>query len=119
MAKARNYERAQKFYEQARSLVPTYGHSFHQMAIIASYQRDTFGSLVYYYRAICTTVPYEVASDNLRNMLEKIAARWKTEGERVEPPRLEGPDFPPRIKVHIFHTHLVSLHALWRLGPEQ
>ena len=69
--RARNYEKAQQCYEQARLLVPYEGNPSHQLAILSSYKKDAFGSLVHYYRALCVRQPYDTAAENLGTVLTK------------------------------------------------
>jgi protein SMG7 len=104
--RARNYDMAQQCYEQARLLVPYEGNSSHQLAILASYQKDTFGSLYHYYRALCVRQPYDTASENLGTVLSKALEQWKarTRREREKPvdkdgDRGIGSSLAPRLRV--------------------
>ncbi|KAG6820008.1 hypothetical protein H0H93_006554 [Arthromyces matolae] len=112
----RNYEKAQQCYEQARLLVPDDGNPSHQLAIIATYKKDSFVSLTHYYRALCVRAPYDTASENLGSVLGKSLESWKTRSRR-ERDRQEA--LPPRVQVEAFRENIVVLHALWKVGMEK
>lgn len=123
--RARNYDKAQQCYEQARLLMPYEGNPSHQLAILSSYQKDSFGSLVHYYRALCVRVPYDTAAENLGTVLNKTLDQWKgrmkrerekNNGRLVE---TDGLSLAPYIRVENFKEKVVILHALWRLGVER
>jgi protein SMG7 len=122
LVRARNYDRAQLCYEQARLLVPSEGNASHQMAILASYKKDAFGSLVHYYRALCVRQPYDTASENLGTVLSKALEQWRARTRKEKGALKEGETAaeltPPR-KVEVFKEKVVVLHALWRLGVEK
>jgi hypothetical protein len=63
--RARDYDKARQRYEQARALVPHEGNPSNQLAILSSYQMDTFTAIVHYYRAICVQQPYDGAAENM------------------------------------------------------
>ncbi|TDL20641.1 hypothetical protein BD410DRAFT_829522 [Rickenella mellea] len=111
----RNYTRAQTCYEHARLLVPDDGNASHQLAILASYHKDTFGSLLHYYRALCVRVPYDTASDNLNTVLKKGWEAYKAKKES----KIEGVDSIPRLQVERFKEWVVVLHALWVLDGDE
>lgn len=122
VSRARNYDKAQQCYEQARLLVPHEGNPSHQLAILASYQKDLFGSLVHYYRALCVREPYDTAAENLGTVLNKALELWKaklkkdrekTGGERA------NSAVPPRLRVETLKEKVLVLHALWRLGVDR
>lgn len=123
--RARNYDKSQQCYEQARLLVPDEGNPSHQLAILSSYQKDLFGSLVHYYRALCVVQPYDTASENLGTVLNKALDQWKgrmkrekeTNGGR-EVDRDER-SLSPRLRVENFKEKVLVLHALWRLGADK
>jgi len=123
--RARNYDRAQQCYEQARLLVPYEGNPSHQLAILASYQNDSFGSLIHYYRALCVLQPYDTASENLGTVVNKALDQWKTRikrekeknGGKVERDGLST--LAPRLRVENIKEKVVVLHALWRLGVDR
>ncbi|KAG6811356.1 hypothetical protein H0H92_007821 [Tricholoma furcatifolium] len=112
----RNYEKAMKCYEQARALVPEDGNPSHQLAIIATYRKDSFVALTHYYRALCVRTPYETASENLGSVLGKSLEAWKTRSRR-ERDRQEA--LPPRVQVEAFRENIVVLHSLWKVGMEK
>ena len=121
--RARNYDKAQQCYEQARLLVPYEGNPSHQLAILASYQKDLFGSLVHYYRALCVLQPYDTASDNLGVVLNKALDQWKNRIKRLKDKAAdrerESGVVAPHLRVEIFKERVVVLHALWRLGVDR
>lgn len=108
-----SYEKAQHCYEQARLLVPSDGNPSHQLAILATYQKDTFMSLVHYYRAICVKTPYDTALQNLNSALSKALEHWKKEkGQQTD-------DTRPQSHVESFQEKIIVLHALWKVGIER
>ncbi|TBU22433.1 hypothetical protein BD311DRAFT_676088 [Dichomitus squalens] len=125
MPRMRNYDKAQQCYQQARILLPQDGNPAHQMAILASYQKDVFGSLVHYYRALCVKSPYDTAAENLGTVLAKTLDQWKARGAKrdrereKELARGEAPSMAPRLRVESFKEKLIVLHALWRVPPEE
>lgn len=123
--RARNYDKAQQCYEQARLLVPYEGNPSHQLAILSSYQKDSFGSLAHYYRALCVLQPYDTASENLGTVLSKVLDQWKVKMRREKEKNggkileTDGSSLAPRLRVENFKEKVVVLHALWRLGVEK
>lgn len=117
----RNYDKAQQCYEQARLLVPYEGNPSHQLAILASYQKDSFASLVHYYRALCVRQPYDTAAENLGTVLSKALEQWRARSrrERDNVTNIKDSSLPPRVKVDTFKENVVVLHALWRLGMDK
>ncbi|KAL0579931.1 hypothetical protein V5O48_002102 [Marasmius crinis-equi] len=113
----RNYEKARHCYEQAKLLVPYEGNPSHQLAILASYQKDVFTSLVHYYRALCVRHPYESASDNIHTTLHKAIEQWKVKSKNDPAP--EAVHAMPKIRVDAFKDKMVVLHGLYRLGLEK
>lgn len=121
VSRARNYDKAQQCYEQARLLVPHEGNPSHQLAILASYQRDLFGSLVHYYRALCVLQPYDTASENLGVVLNKALDQWRNKIKREKDKGIEQEStaLAPHLRVEMFKEKVVVLHALWRLGIDR
>lgn len=119
----RNYDRAQSCYEQARLLLPYDGNPSHQLAILSSYQKDVFGSLVHYYRALCVRTPYETASENMGTVLNKALEQYKARGLVREKERLaetaNGTPAVPRLRVEAFKEKVVVLHSLWSLNMDE
>ena len=115
----RTYEKAQLCYEQARLLVPYEGNPSHQLAILASYKKDSFGSLVHYYRALCVRQPYDTAAENLGIVLSKALDLWRQRTRRGE--KHAAPDTPlaPRVRIEAFKEKVIVLHALWRVGLDK
>lgn len=115
MPRMRNYEKALQCYEQARALLPHDGNPSHQLAILAVYQKDTFGALVQYYRALCVRIPYDAAGDNMASTLSRALEAWKKkekekEGEIKDTKETSSP-IPPRLRVESFKEKLIVLHA--------
>lgn len=105
----RNYIRAALCYEQAQRLTPSDGNAAHQLAILASYRKDTFVALVQYFRALCVKQPYDPAVGNMSVLLKKVNL------ERPETP--SKPDgATQRIRVEFLKENAVLLHALWQEG---
>lgn len=124
--RARNYDKAQQCYEQARLLVPYEGNPSHQLAILSSYQKDSFGSLIHYYRALCVRQPYDTAAENLGTVLNKGLDQWKSRMKREKErnggksaERDSASTLAPRLRVENFKERVVVLHALWRLGVDR
>lgn len=116
----RNYTKAQQCYEQARLLVPTEGNPSHQLAILASYKKDSFASLIHYYRALCVSQPYDTAAENLGTVLSKALETWRQRMKK-ERDKNASSDAPLslRVKIETFLESVVVLHALWRVGSEK
>ncbi|KAF8805580.1 hypothetical protein BYT27DRAFT_6658955 [Phlegmacium glaucopus] len=116
-SRQRTYERAQLCYEQARLLLPYEGNPSHQLAILASYKKDSFASLVHYYRALCVRQPYDTAAENLGTVLTKALEIWRQRTRRGEK-HVETP-LAPRVRIEAFKEKVVVLHALWRVGMDK
>ncbi|KZT63213.1 hypothetical protein DAEQUDRAFT_770803 [Daedalea quercina L-15889] len=118
----RNYEKAQHCYEQARLLLPNDGNPSHQLAILATYQKDTFGSLVQYYRALCVRNRYEPASDNMDTSLTRVWDGWKKEVQQSRETEADGGaeagPVAPRLRVDAFKKKVIVMHAMWRVPTE-
>ena len=115
----RNYDKAQQCYEQARLLVPDDGNASHQLAILSSYQKDSFASLFHYYRALCVRQPYDTAAENLGTVLTKALDSWRQRMRR-EKDKIEVSDgLSPRARIDLLKEKVVILHALWRVGMEK
>lgn len=113
----KNYEKARACYEEARLLVPEEGNPSHQLAILASYEKDSFTSLVHYYRALCATQKYETAAENLGIVLHKALESRRTKSRRGrdrKPPN--DAEVTMRVQIETFQENVVILHALWRLA---
>jgi protein SMG7 len=105
----RNYARSLACYSQACALLPDYGHAFHQLAILSSYQADTFGSILNYYRSICVKNIFAMANENLHKTLGKAYESFRN--EPMEPIQDEA---PVRAIVDRFKKDVVVLHCLWK-----
>ncbi|KAF8647537.1 hypothetical protein AX16_006644 [Volvariella volvacea WC 439] len=116
IARRRDYSKAKQFYEQARILYPAYGHAYHQLAIVATWERKLFLSCYYHYRALCVAQPAERAGDNLNSSLAKSLDVWTRDREQHAQP-VEKLDEVKRLDA--FRDRLVVLHALWKVGLEE
>lgn len=105
----RNYARAEACYTQARLLLPDVGQASHQLAILATYQSDTFEAILHYYRSICVKHPFVMAQENLYKTLAKVY-----EAHISEPSGLPKDDDPAKAVVDRFKKDIVTLHCLWR-----
>lgn len=115
---ARNYDRAQLRYEQARLLVPSEGNASHQLAIVATYLPDALVALMHYYRSLCVKQPYEPAADNMVTHITKTLQQWnrsRQERERI----LASPPVSIQNQVDILKNRLVILHACWQKNMER
>ena len=110
-----NYSRARVIYEQARLLLPNDGNASHQLAILSSYQKDSFRSLLHYYRALCVQHPYDTASDNLNTVLKKSLDQYRVSKAN------QGDDSQAvqKIRVDRFLELVVVLHGLWYLDSDE
>ena len=117
-SRQRTYEKAQLCYEQARLLVPYEGNPSHQLAILASYKKDSFTSLVHYYRALCVRQPYDTAAENLGIVLSKALDLWRQRTRRGEK-HVEDTPLAPRVRIEAFKEKVIVLHALWRVGLDK
>lgn len=117
--RVKTYDKARACYECARDLMPDEGNASHQLAILASYQGDTFESLVQYYKALCVRAAYDPATENMGNVLSKFLEAWKRrkKGKPGPPP----PEDLNRAKTNPppFKDNVILLHALWRLDVEE
>ncbi|PCH37548.1 hypothetical protein WOLCODRAFT_128570 [Wolfiporia cocos MD-104 SS10] len=109
----RNYDKAQSCYEQARLLLPQDGNPSHQLAILASYQKDTFAGLYHYYRALCVRTPYEPALENMSSLLNRALEAWMAR-EANENDRERQDEIVPRVRVEKFKEKVIAVHACWR-----
>lgn len=104
----KNYGRAQTMYEQARLLVPDDGNASHQLAILASYQKDSFVSLLHYYRALCVRQPYDTASNNMNTVLKKALEQFRQRNSKESRDRVER-----------YKELVVVLHGFWYLDLDE
>ena len=118
LPRLKTYEKAQLCYEQARLLVPYEGNPSHQLAILASYKKDSFTSLVHYYRALCVRQPYDTAAENLGIVLSKALDLWRQRARRGEKHVVDTPP-APRVRIEAFKEKVIVLHALWRVGLDK
>ncbi|KAF5392866.1 hypothetical protein D9757_000821 [Collybiopsis confluens] len=116
LPRPRNYEKARLCYQQAKALTPHDGNPSHQLAIIASYEKDSFTSLVHYYRSLSVDHPYETASDNMDSLLRRVLEHWKAHDPNGVPPDIAH---VPKVQIEEFKKKVVLLHAFWRLGDSR
>jgi hypothetical protein len=117
VVRPRNYDRSRQYYEQAQSLVPHEGNASHQLAILDSYQKDLFSSIVHYYRSLCVRQPYDTAAENLGTVLTKALEAWKQKMKREKDKSdMNAAVLAPRVRIEVFKEKVVVLHALWRVG---
>jgi telomerase activating protein Est1/Est1-like DNA/RNA binding protein len=119
LPRTKTYDKARACYECARDLVPDEGNASHQLAILASYQKDTFESLVQYYKALCVRSAYDPAAENMGNILSKFLDAWKRRRKGKA-----GRPFPEdstgtKINSLSFKDSVILLHALWRLDVNE
>ncbi|KAI4368643.1 hypothetical protein MLD38_017179 [Melastoma candidum] len=69
--KNREFAAASSYYLQAASLWPSIGNPHHQLAILASYSGDDFGTIYRYFRSLAVDSPCSTARDNLIVAFEK------------------------------------------------
>jgi protein SMG7 len=119
LPRTKTYDKARACYECARDLVPDEGNASHQLAILASYQKDAFESLIQYYKALCVRSAYDPAAENMGNVLSKSLEAWKRR-RKGKTERLPSDDLT-RTKTNSlsFKDNVILLHALWRLGVEE
>ena len=119
ISKARNYDKAQQYYEQARLLVPNEGKPSHQLAILASYKNDAYMSLAHYYRALCVKQSYDTALNNMNTLLSKTLDTWRASTKHDKNRNLPlDVELHPGVRVEKFKERLAVLHALWRIGAD-
>ncbi|KAH9988108.1 hypothetical protein BJV74DRAFT_878266 [Russula compacta] len=119
LPRAKTYDKARACYECARDLMPDEGNASHQLAILASYQKDTFESLVQYYKALCVHSAFDPAAENMGHVLSKSLEAWKRR-RKGKPGRLPSKDLTePQSSPLSFKDNVILLHALWRLGVEE
>ena len=106
--RARDYEKARQRYEQARALVPHEGNPSNQLAILSSYQTDTFNAIVHYYRAICVQQPYDGAAENMGKSLKRALDFWNTKGKAKQ-----QESTAPRLRIEVLKEQIIALHAYW------
>lgn len=69
---------ADSFYRKASHLVPSSGHPYNQLAILAATSPDNLQTVYYYFRAIYVKCPFPVSKDNLCRQLEKVIKSAKS-----------------------------------------
>ncbi|CAG5090610.1 Oidioi.mRNA.OKI2018_I69.PAR.g12663.t1.cds [Oikopleura dioica] len=69
---------ADSFYRKASQLVPSSGHPYNQLAILAATSPDNLQTVYYYFRAMYVKCPFPVSKDNLSRQLEKVLKSAKS-----------------------------------------
>jgi tetratricopeptide (TPR) repeat protein len=118
LPRTKTYEKARACYECARDLMPDEGNASHQLAILASYQKDAFESVIQYYKALCVRSAYDPAVENMGIVLSRNLEDWKRsrKGKTGRPSEdLTG----KKTNSLSFKDNVILLHALWRLGVEK
>ena len=119
LPRTKTYDKARACYECARDLMPDDGNASHQLAILASYQKDTFESVIQYYKALCVRSAYDPAAENMGNVLSKFLEAWKSR-RKGKAERLPSEDLTRRkSSLMSFKENVILLHALWRLDVEE
>ncbi|PWN30198.1 hypothetical protein BDZ90DRAFT_229218 [Jaminaea rosea] len=67
-------------YEAARLLLPSEGNPSNQLAVVSTYQSDTFGAVYHYYRALCVKRPFDTSKVNLGAAFGKAVDAWLQAG---------------------------------------
>jgi protein SMG7 len=119
LPRTKTYDKARACYECARDLMPDDGNASHQLAILASYQKDTFESLVQYYKALCVRSAYDPAAENMGNVLSKFLEAWKRRRKSRPAPPLPEELNRPKANPSSFKDNVILLHALWRLDVQE
>ncbi|CAO1620213.1 unnamed protein product [Jaminaea pallidilutea] len=76
----RDFSAAILCYEAARLLLPSEGNTSNQLAIVATYQNDSFSAVYHYYRALCVKRSFDTAKHNLSSVLGKALDSWVSSG---------------------------------------
>jgi protein SMG7 len=118
-ARERDYTLAQRYYETAQRLIPSDGNASHQLAILASYKRDSFASLVHYIRSLCVTHPYVPGADNMASMLKKALDAWKVKQKDGRGKVADDPDMLPKDRAARLKDNIVVLHGFWKFGGDK
>lgn len=79
-----DFTRAVLFYHEAHLLLPDHGNPSNQLAVVATYVGDTFGSMYQYYRALCVRVPFETSRANLSRLFDKAIEAWMVSPRRQD-----------------------------------
>lgn len=92
-------------------MFPESGNSSHQLAILASYESDTFSSLYHYYRSLCVRNPYTSALENMEKQMHRYLELHLPAYKLT---RSDSEELMPRVQVDNFKESLIILHSLWR-----
>lgn len=76
IARYRHNSRQQKiadsYYRKAAQLVPSSGHPYNQLAILAAGSPDNLQTVYFYFRAMYVKCPFPVSKDNLARQFDKV-----------------------------------------------
>lgn len=109
------YDRARACYEQAKLLTPCDGNASHQLAILATHEKDPFAALVHYYRSLCAERPFSTTSEDMGRLFDQALDPWNAP---------EKAQYLPtwliflKLRIDDLKERVVRLHGLWRLGLE-
>ncbi|KAK9768078.1 hypothetical protein K7432_001574 [Basidiobolus ranarum] len=85
--KSKNWSLAKSIYTKAAALSPNNGKSYNQMAIIATYEKNPFDNVYFYYRSLSVPHPFISARESLaiifeqnrQHLVEKVGSKQRVE----------------------------------------
>ncbi|KAF9996066.1 hypothetical protein BGZ65_008329, partial [Modicella reniformis] len=69
----KNWSAARDYYNEARSLLPSSGNPYNQLAVIATFAPNNFLALYFYYRSLVVRLPFMTARNNIKVLIQKMA----------------------------------------------
>ncbi|ORX93911.1 hypothetical protein K493DRAFT_33230 [Basidiobolus meristosporus CBS 931.73] len=73
--RSKNWTLARAIYTKATALSPNNGKSYNQMAIISTYEKNTFDTIYFYYRSLSVPHPFIGARESLAIIFEQNRQR--------------------------------------------
>ncbi|KAF9113459.1 hypothetical protein BGX27_001523 [Mortierella sp. AM989] len=70
----KNWSAARDYYNEARNLLPSSGNPYNQLAVIATFAPNNFLALYFYYRSLAVRIPFNTARNNIKVLIQKVAA---------------------------------------------
>ncbi|KAF9437180.1 hypothetical protein BGZ76_001694 [Entomortierella beljakovae] len=70
----KNWSAARDYYNEARNLLPSSGNPYNQLAVIATIAPNNFLALYFYYRSLAVRIPFNTARNNIKLLIQKMAA---------------------------------------------
>ncbi|KAG0011081.1 hypothetical protein BGZ80_000966 [Entomortierella chlamydospora] len=70
----KNWSAARDYYNEARNLLPSSGNPYNQLAVIATFAPNNFLALYFYYRSLAVRIPFNTARNNIKVLIQKMAA---------------------------------------------